>query len=273
MDKPLIKRKRSDTEDLNESIHINKKRKKENELTFNEIEHKYFYNDKEFISVTTFIGNVLFEPFDEIKISEIIALKTDLPKTDKYFGKNALEIREIWENDRNLGINMHKTIENYLNGDSLSDDELNSKEFKMFKQFENDHINTSLPLISEFRIFDKDLEMAGTIDMIYKLNEKNVILYDWKRINDLKKSNVYQSGIVDATKNCPDDDYTKYSIQLWLYKYILEKNYSVIVDKMYLLLLHPTQNTYIREEIKTYQPLLDSIIKERMLNKSIFIYI
>ena len=236
---------------------------------FNEIEHQYFYNDKQLISVTTFIGHVLFEPFDEIKISEIIALKPNLPKTDKYYGKNALEIREIWENDRNHGINMHKTIENYLNGNTLSDNELNSKEFKMFKQFEHDHINKSLPLISECKIFDKDLEMAGTIDMIYKLNENTVILYDWKRINELKKSNVYKSGIVDATKNCPDCDRIRYSIQLWLYKYILEKNYNVTVQKMYLVLLHPSQNTYIREEIKTYQPLLDSIIKERMkmLNK------
>lgn len=234
---------------------------------FNETEHQYFYNDKQLISVTTFIGNVLFEPFNEIKISELVALKTDRPKNDKYYGKNALEIRKMWENDRNLGINMHKTIENYYNGNTLSDNELNSKEFKMFKQFEHDHINTLIPLISECKIFDKDLEMAGTIDMIYKLNENTVILYDWKRINELKKSNVYQNGITEATKNCPDCDFVRYSIQLMLYKYILEKNYNVSVDKMYLLLLHPSQTKYHKEEIKTYQPLLDSIIKERMLNK------
>lgn len=236
--------------------------KQDNELIYLDNEHQYFYENKSLISVTTFISKVLFTPFNEVEISEIIALKT---KNERYIGKTAEEIRELWEYDRNLGINMHKTIEDYYNKIKLTNNQLNSKEFLMFMNFEKDHIhfNSLIPFRSEWKIFDNELQIAGTIDMVYLYDNKHIILYDWKRIKVLQKFNTWQSGIVDATKHMGDCNYIHYSIQLMLYKYIIEKNYGLIVCKMYLLLLHPSQDNYIREEIKTFQPLIDAVILHR----------
>ena len=170
----------------------------EKTLKFIEESHKYLYGNEEFISVTTFIGNVLFEPFDEIKISELMVLKTDRLKTDKYYGKNALEIREIWEIERNNGINMHKMIEKYYTGIRLTRLEVKTTEFKMFKNFESDHIQSKnlIPYHSEWKVFDKELKMAGTIDMVYRYNNISnpliVIIYDWKRIYEYALKNDFR---------------------------------------------------------------------------------
>jgi len=231
----------------------------DNEFIYLENEHQYFYKNKPLISVTTFISEVLFTPFNEIEMSKTIALKQT---NEIYIGKTPEEIRELWEYNRNLGIDMHKTIEDYYNNKKLTNSQLNSKEFLMFMNFEQDHIliNDLILFKSEWKIFDEELQIAGTVDCVYQyIHDNHIILYDWKRITELKKYNPWQSGIVDATINMGDCNYIHYSLQLMLYKYIIEKNYGLIVDKMYLLLLHPSLNNYFREEIKTYQPFIKSI--------------
>ncbi len=59
-------------------------------------------------------------------------------------------------------------------------------------------------MIAEIETIPAKIEkVLQTNDMIYQLNENVVVLYDWKRIHELKKYNVYQSGIVESTKFCP----------------------------------------------------------------------
>lgn len=61
----------------------------------------------------------------------------------------------------------------------------------------------------------------------------------------------------------PDNDFTKYSLQLNLYKYILEKNYGVKVSKMILTSFHKNCSSYICTEIgdlsKEINDMLDTI--------------
>lgn len=52
-----------------------------------------------------------------------------------------------------------------------------------------------------------------------------------------------------------------------LYKYMLEKNYNCVVERMFLLILHPSQVSYIKEEIVNYPPLINNIVDYRIKTK------
>lgn len=237
-------------------------------LLFNEDAHKYHIGDIQYTSVTTFISTVLFEPFDEDLVSKIIAEK-EKSQEDKYYGLNEIEIKNKWKETRDLGIGLHKTIENYYNNIQNTDSITFYNECQLFWQFEKEIINTEflIPYRTEWQIYDNELKMAGTIDMCYKTKDNQYIIYDWKRIEKLTTSNCFKSGIIDATKNTPDCNLVHYEIQLMLYKYILETNYGIKVSKMFLLLLHPSNESYIRHEIITYEPLLNNIIMYRKQNQ------
>ena len=114
-------------------------------------------------------------------------------------------------------------------------------EFEQFICFLNDH--KFKPFRTEWTIFDEDLKIAGTIDVIHKKNG-TFDLYDWKRSHrlldesgDIRKTNPFQYGI-HGLERIPDTVYWHYCLQLNIYRYILERNYDMTVDKMYLILLH-----------------------------------
>ena len=234
-------------------------------LIFNEKDHIYIIGDSKFTSVTTFISTVLFTSFDEDKISQIIAQK-DKKQDDKYYGLTENDIKNLWKEVRDLGTELHKIIENYYN--NIPNNNINKfeKEFILFKRFETEIVikENLVPYRTEWQIFDQELRLAGTIDMVYKTPNNTFIIYDWKRVEKLLKYNSYSSGIIPGiTENVPDCNYSHYSIQLMLYKYILENNYNITIDRMFLLLLHPSQKSYIKEEIINYKPLINNIIMYR----------
>ena len=238
-------------------------------LIFNEDEHKYSIGLIQFLSVTTFISKILFKYFDEDEISKIINQKEKL-EGDKYYGLTDIEIKNLWKEVRDLGTELHKVIENYYN--NIPNNNLNKfeKEFRLFKQFENEVVLKEglIPYRTEWKIFDRELRLAGTIDMVYKTSRNTFIIYDWKRVEKLSKFNSYSSGIVPGiTENTPDCNYTHYAIQLMLYKYMLEKNYNCVVERMFLLILHPSQVSYIKEEILNYPPLINNIVDYRIKTK------
>lgn len=230
-------------------------------MLFDEEKHEYSLNGEIFISVTTVINTVLFETFDEDRISTAIVEKKNKPITDKYYNLTQIEIKQVWENDRELGILLHKTIEEFYNNKPVNI----TREFELFLKFElyEIHYKGLFFYKSEYRIYDKGIKVAGTVDVIYKYdkNSNHIIIGDFKRSNRLIKTNPYKSGIVWPTKNTPDCNYMHYSFQLMLYKYILENSYGYIVDKMLIILLHPSQENYIIEEINDCPQIFNNIIQ------------
>jgi DNA-binding transcriptional MerR regulator len=237
-------------------------------ISFDEKEHKYSLDGIEYISVTTFINTILFEKFNEIEVSEIIE-KQEKDKNHKYYGLNSLQIRELWNKIRDNGINVHSIIEKFYKNETLTLEETEKKEFKQFMKFHQEKIisNNIEPYKSEFRIYDKELRIAGTIDMIYKLNKDEYIIYDWKTSEKITRSNPYKSGIVQSiTNNCADCNFCHFSIQLMLYREILQRNYKMNITKMFIVLFNQNNNNYIIEEIKPFQNLIDKIINFRKNN-------
>lgn len=236
-------------------------------LIFNEQDHTYSFESIDFISVTTFISTVLFNPFDEDKTSIEIAKREKLPG-DKYYGMNETEIKNRWQEIRDLGTEFHKVIENYYNNIPNPNLSKFNTQFSLFKRFEENIVvkEKLIPFRTEWKIYDEELNIAGTIDMIYKTPRGTFIIYDWKTSEKLTKYNWENIGgiVPGVTENTPDCNFTHYSIQLMLYKYILEKNYNIIIERMFLLLLNSDNPTYLREEVINYLPFINKIVQYRL---------
>lgn len=241
---------------------------RDNNLIYKDEEHLYFLDEINLTSVTQFINTILFPEFDENLSSKEI-VEREKTKEDKYYGLNQQEIILTWETNRNLGIELHKLLDDYYNSITFTNMDKFIKEFNHFQNFEKDKIKGRLiPFRSEWRIYDEELKLGGTIDILYKVKndvEEYYILYDYKRIEKLTKYSFKgEGGLTNATKNTPDCNFSHYSIQLMIYKYILEKNYNIKVKQLFLLLLHPNLNNYIQEEIFYYPYLMENIVKERI---------
>jgi ATP-dependent exoDNAse (exonuclease V) beta subunit len=109
-------------------------------------------------------------------------------------------------------------------------------------------------------IYDEELKLAGSIDMVYENPDGTLSIYDWKRAKEIKKTNSFnESATTECINHLPNTNYWHYSLQLNTYKAILEKQYNKKVIDLYLVRLHPnnTRRTYdlikcadLSEEIK-----------------------
>jgi len=167
------------------------------------------------------------------------------------------------------GTHLHRQIERYFNGDQHLDEKCIfnfigqyvgeveeqidiSTELSYFGQFLKDHGAGLHPFRTEWVVYDLDLKMAGTIDLVCRTGDREVELYDWKRSNKLIGDDglpITTSRYIDAygingLEDVPDVSYWHYALQQNLYRYILEHNYGLEVKAMHLVVLHPANGSY-----------------------------
>jgi len=210
-------------------------------LLFNEEKHVYTTIDgKELPSVTTYLHR-FFPEFPKEKIAEIVR-----HKPGKYNGMEVEDIISKWDREgkeaRDLGTLMHAQIENYLLRKELP--EIQSKEFNQFLEFWSKFTKNN-PFVSvyrlEWRVYTDNI--AGSIDCVCITTKGNIIIIDWKRSKEIKKTNRF-SKCLKPLNHLDDCNYNHYSLQLNAYRYILEKEYNAKVKGMYIVSFHPNQETY-----------------------------
>ena len=130
---------------------------------------------------------------------------------------------------------------------------------------ENDYGEKMEPYRTEWMVWDKDLKLAGSIDMIFKNEDGTLSIYDWKRCKEIKKYNRFESAKTDCVKHLPNTNYWHYSLQLNTYKFLLEKNYGHKIKEMYLVCLHPNNNnkSYQRIEVKNMEKEISNLMKSK----------
>ncbi len=126
-------------------------------------------------------------------------------------------------------------------------------EYEYFLKFKKRY-STMIPHRTEWRIFDEDYLIAGTIDMIYKKDDGSYYIFDWKRSekvvnkdNSIKTSDPshpYTKYAYGDLNHLTDDSYYKYALQQNIYRYILEKKYGYRISSLNLLILHPSYDTF-----------------------------
>jgi ATP-dependent exoDNAse (exonuclease V) beta subunit len=106
-----------------------------------------------------------------------------------------------------------------------------------------------------------ELPIAGTIDVCINFPNGRTILVDWKTNENLMKPAYKgQTGTSKATSTTPDSKIERYTLQLSLYAYILEKYYSRTIVGLFIGWLHDGQCESIEIEYK--KELIEEILKE-----------
>jgi len=241
-----------------------------------------------YTSVTTW-NHSHFPKFDaDAIIANIFKSKSWGPE-HKYWGQTAEQIKTSWKNSgieaSEAGTKLHERIENFMNDKSFEHDydylqkdlyenyvnAINSKndkndnniepvEWDYFIQFVKDHPDLK-PYRTEWMIFDEDLRLAGSIDMVFENPDGTLSIYDWKRSKDITKVNGWNKcSINPLIGHLPDSNFWHYALQLNTYKSILERKYDKKVTKLCLVRLHPDIEEQIYELIEV--PILLKEINE-----------
>ena len=148
-----------------------------------------------------------------------------------------------------------------------------STEFKWFLKFDDwvRGFTNMMPYRTEMIVWDKELKLCGSIDMLFENELGELELYDWKRCKEIKKSNWDKFSTTECIEHLPDSNYWHYALQLNTYKYMLEKNYGKKVNGMYLVCMHPNNKNgcylkykvpHLKEEINDLMALRKSMVEK-----------
>jgi predicted nucleic acid-binding Zn-ribbon protein len=217
--------------------------------------HIYLIDDNpRTISASTLVKR-FFPDFDEEYWSEYKARQQ---------GRAAQEFIDEWETNRrqsaDLGTQLHLDIEKYFESNKKIKP-VNKKEFNFFLDFYETHLTDKKLYRTEWRIFDDLIYVAGTADMVFKKKDGTYAIYDWKRSKDIKVHNGFNNGI-GVCNNISDCNFNHYSLQLNIYKKILEDHYAKPVSEMYFVQLHPNFDTYKVYEVPDFREKVDEMFNE-----------
>jgi len=223
-------------------------------ITFDEGPHIYtVYGEQGYTSVTTW-NHHHFPVFDGSKIIDNILKSPKMNDPNyKYYGMTKEDIQSSWDKNRDsasgAGTQTHFNIVCYYNEIEVNDESI---EFQYFKQFVSDFSNLQA-YRTEWCVFHEELKISGSIDMVFKdINTGEYYIYDWKRAKEIEFENYYgKSAITPCIRHLPDTNYWHYSLQLSVYKKILEEKYDMKIKGLFLVVLHPDNQykTYERIEV------------------------
>jgi ATP-dependent exoDNAse (exonuclease V) beta subunit len=244
-------------------------------IQFFELNHKYvitFEPEVQYTSVTTW-NHKHFPEFNAEQIIKTMMQSKGWKQGHKYWGLDAKQIKELWDSNKNnvasAGTNLHYEIECFMNEKLLpsgySHEQLynlymshtslsvhNSKpvEWQYFIQFVKDFPELK-PYRTEWTIYNEDVKISGSVDMIYEYPDGSLSIYDWKRAKNITRINNWNKfALPQEICHLPDSNFWHYAMQLNTYKVILEDKYNKKVTDLYLVRLHPDAEEKSYELIK-----------------------
>lgn len=174
------------------------------------------------------------------------------------------EIKRKWKKTsdyaKNMGSWMHFNIERIFNNLSPSPKLQEVDQLFQFKSDVMDPIGLA-PFRTEWVIYAEDLNIAGCVDFIGKKDDGTYVIIDWKRAKgtEFQMTNDWQSAFAPIN-HIADCNGMKYSIQVNIYKYILENYYNITISGMYLVSLHSGNQSYYYTEVAEMEQEVVSII-------------
>jgi hypothetical protein len=232
-----------------------------------------------YTSVTTVVKS-FFTPFDPIAVATSLIRRPKFRRSKLYKQYHQLlydnpsddaiicRIGEMWtangRTQAELGTKLHEYIEDIYNK-KCSMDQTAPVEYQQFHDFyllmmENDMV----PYRTEWRIFDEEYNVCGTIDMLFfNTRTRTYHMVDWKRSKKISKFSFKKNGL-RACNKIPDSNYYHYMLQQNMYKYILEKHYNIKIMDMSLAVFHPNQTTYDIIIVEERQALITNMLSSAL---------
>ena len=240
-------------------------------IKFFDKNHTYTIKDKPAKESVSGLLKAFEKPFESQKIAEYVAQRDQKPVE---------QVLSEWEFAKNYschkGSEFHLFVENYFNRKQLTINvealksfyDSNTKFFNketsineyykelahLIKNFLNfydwwkkDHILIK----SEFVVGDEESGICGTIDNLsYNKKTKELVIFDYKTNKEIKKKNPRDQTFLKPINYLSHCEYIKYSLQLNLYQYIIEKNSPFKVPKSYIVWVANKQNYELMETLR-----------------------
>jgi ATP-dependent exoDNAse (exonuclease V) beta subunit len=202
--------------------------------------------------VTTWIHSH-FSHFDADAIIDKMMPKILKDPNYKYYGMTREQIKAQWEQNgkqaSGSGTDMHNDIERFYNDIDVDN---TSIEYAYFKEFYRDFPELK-PYRTEWTVYYEELKLSGSIDMIFENPDGTLQIYDWKRSKGIEhESYGDKCAKTECINHLPDSNFWHYSLQLNIYRAILEEKYGKTITGLYLICLHPDNQNKSYQRIQAH---------------------
>jgi hypothetical protein len=136
---------------------------------------------------------------------------------------------------------------------------------KHVDNFYNDVKGKLIPIRTEMVVYDKESLIGGMLDILfYNIKAKQFQIWDWKSNKDFtfEMKSRHLLGDLFMLEDC---DMEIYSLQLELYKYIIEKNTGIKLGKSYIVWFSHNNPSYQIMETKDRSFYIDTIVSNRIV--------
>jgi len=232
-----------------------------NDVVFTEKGHTYTIGGKLATSVTTFIGRFK-KPFQRDFWAAKSANKQNVEIQDILDKWDSISLRAC-----NKGSKFHAFVENYINNKVLPntiydfdiDMEAYNKIESHFLKFYEESKDNLIPIRSELCVGSSRLGVCGMVDQLYYSNTlEGLVIFDWKTNKKIESVNKYDNWMLDPISHLPECEFTTYSLQLSLYKYIIELETNLKINNCYIVWFNENNDDYklikcadLKEEIES----------------------
>lgn len=242
-----------------------------NDVTYFDEPHKYYVDKNQLISVTTLIHRYQ-EDFDE-----------EYWSADKagHYGMSQSEVKRLWRFINKKGTMKGSAIHDY------AENKFQNKIFTYPKQqilnefgfdpirieydmtqkhvdkFYNDCYGKLIPVKTELVMFDRELLIGGMCDIIFwNVKAQEFQIWDWKTNKEFttEQADRYLSEELYLLQDC---DMEIYSLQLEMYKQIIQRNTSIKLGKSYIVWFSHNNDDYRIMETKNREYFVNVMLSHR----------
>ena len=238
-----------------------------NGIVFDDLDHSYFYDGLRCTSVTTLLSKFK-KPFETNIIAERYATKN---------GLIAADVIQEWEKIRDAsasrGTELHKYAElKFTNKRYDVDKNTGAQDLTwMIDNFYKDYINKLLLVRAEFIVGDKDLRICGMLDkLFYNVVDSELQIWDYKTNKEIATHSKYKNKMTNGLEHLAECEYNTYSLQLGVYKKIIEKNTDLKIGKSYICWVNDKNSNYIVMKTADLEKEVDIVLNSSTHNDYIF---
>tara|TARA_B100001989_G_C24547919_1_gene472243 strand:+ start:898 stop:2244 length:1347 start_codon:yes stop_codon:yes gene_type:complete len=181
------------------------------------------------------------------------------------------EILYKWERNgllkRNMGTAAHRNCELALEGLPYR---WYDPEMKAFFTFIKDYIipNGATIMSTEREIRSFRLDIAGSVDAVFKMPDESIVVVDWKLSDKLYMNMTGFKKMMAPLNHLDDCDGAGYALQTSIYQYLFEKEYGYTVSERILVSLSPenpfiTSVPYLKNEVKYIMEKQEKLVEAR----------
>lgn len=274
-----------------------------NNVLFDDVPHTYTFKKEKMISVTKIIQDFENEFDSEVEAPLVIERHNEkyrdwfkgyseerlsrLSEKQKYYTRYANrtveDVLAEWHLTNIKGTSMgsigHAFMEQLVNNRILKDievdidldlikDKVRFVKIQMFNFWKKFGGSRYLTIAPEFVLFDEELKLGGMIDFLgYDVVDKCFVILDWKTNKEIKtESWNHEKKLKGMFSHLDDCEFNIYSMQLNLYKYILEHNTTFKIGALRVVHFDIVNEDSTKHNYKTYElPIFNDVIMKELI--------